>query len=89
MRAGSPPRRWTRAGDTAAALPALDALTDAGLFDGLLDESSATARTMEQLARRYDDRHYLALAYCGQALCAAYGGQPMSDVEISCCRPHR
>ena len=69
------------AGDTAAALPALDALTDAGLFDGLLEESSATARTMEQLARRYDDRHYLAIAYSGQALSAAYGGPPMSDVE--------
>ena len=69
------------AGDTAAALPALDALTDAGLFDGLLEESSATARTMEQLARRHDDRHYLALAYCGQALSAAYGGPTISDVE--------
>ena len=63
------------------ALPALDALTDAGLFDGLLEHSFATARTMEQLARRYDDRHYHAIAYSGQALSAAYGGDPDSDAE--------
>ena len=71
----------TLAGDTRAALPALDALTDAGLFDGLLENSFATARTMEQLALRYDDRHYLALAYCGQGLSAAYDDEPMSDAE--------
>jgi predicted ATPase/DNA-binding SARP family transcriptional activator len=74
------------AGDTAAALPALDALTDAGLFDGLLVESSATARAMEHLAHRYDDGHYLAIAFSGEVLSAAYGGPAMSDYEIKLAR---
>jgi predicted ATPase/DNA-binding SARP family transcriptional activator len=70
-----------RAGDTPDALPALDALTDAGLFDGRVDQSRATARAMMQLARRHGDLHFQAIAGSGLALSAAYGGEPDPDVE--------
>ena len=69
-----------RAGDSATALPALDVLTDAGLFDGRLADSAATARTMQDLAHRSRDLLYLALGYCGVSLSATYGGTP-SDSE--------
>ena len=68
-------------GDTPYALPALDALTDAGLFDGQVDQSSATSRAMMQLARRHGDLHFQALAGSGIALATAYGGNPDPDAE--------
>ena len=69
------------AGDTPYVLPALDALTDAGLFDGQVDQSSATSLAMMQLARRHGDLHYQAIAGSGIALAAAYGGHPHPGVE--------
>ena len=72
-----------RAGDTPYALPALDALTDAGLFDGRVDHSSTTARAMMQLARRHGDLHFQAIAGSGLALAAAYGGDPDPDAETA------
>jgi hypothetical protein len=63
-----------RAGDTAAALPALDALTDAGLFDGRLDESGRTALAMLDLGGRHGDLLYVALGHSGVALSGAYAG---------------
>jgi hypothetical protein len=41
---------------------------------------------MEHLAHRYDDRHYLAIAFSGEVLSAAYGGPAMSDYEIKLAR---
>ena len=75
-RRGTPPRRRavTTAGDSPAALPALDVLTDAGLFDGHVAESAVAAATMSDLARRHGDLLYLALGHSGVALSAAYGG---------------
>ena len=72
-----------RAGDTPYALPALDALTDAGLFDGRVDHSSTTARAMMHLARRHGDLHFQAIAGSGLALAAAYGGDPDPDAETA------
>jgi hypothetical protein len=69
------------AGDTAGALPALDALTDAGLFDGQLRESTASAGMMMELARRHHDVHFMAIAGSGLALAAAYGGHPDPDAD--------
>ena len=72
-----------------AALPALDALTDAGLFDGLLAESAATARTMERLARRARRPALPRVGLLRQALCAAYGGEPSADIDAELDRPRR
>jgi hypothetical protein len=36
---------------------------------------------MFELARRHDDRHFMALAYIGAALSSVYGGPAMPDVE--------
>jgi hypothetical protein len=54
-------------------------LTDAGLFDGRVAESAATARTMCDLAQRTGDLLYLALGYSGISLSATYGGTPSAD----------
>ena len=62
------------AGDRPAAMPALDVLTDAGLFDGHVEESATSSRTLSELARRDGDLLYLALGHSGAALSAAYGG---------------
>jgi predicted ATPase len=69
------------AGETAAALPALDALIDAGLFDGHVAQSRATAHRMMELARRHGDLHFQAIAASGLALAAAYGGHPAPDAD--------
>jgi hypothetical protein len=70
------------AGDTRVALPALDALIDAGLFDGRVEESSATAHTMMQLARRHGDLHFQSIAASGLALAPAYGGHPDPEAPL-------
>ena len=71
------------AGDTPAALPALDALIDAGLFDGHVDLSKATAHRMAELASRHGDLHFAALAGSGLALAATYGGDPDPAAETA------
>jgi predicted ATPase/DNA-binding SARP family transcriptional activator len=70
------------AGDTCAALPALDALTDVGLFDGRVEESSAAAQSMMRLARHHGDLHFQAIAASGLALASAYGGHPDPDAPV-------
>jgi predicted ATPase/DNA-binding SARP family transcriptional activator len=69
------------AGDTEAAIPALDVLTDIGLFDGRVAESGETARALKDLSRRHGDLLHLALGHSGVALAAAYGGQAGPDGE--------
>ena len=71
--------------DTQAAIPGLDALTDAGLFDGRVAESAETALKMRDLAGRYGDLLYLALGHSGVALSAAYGGfaRPGAEAELT------
>jgi predicted ATPase/DNA-binding SARP family transcriptional activator len=71
----------TRAGDRPAAMPALDVLTDAGLFDGHVAESSVTARALRDLARRHGDLLYLAIGHSGVALSAVYGALANSDTQ--------
>jgi hypothetical protein len=71
----------SRAGDSAAAIPALDVLTDAGLFDGDVAESAVSGRTLSDLARRRGDLLYLALGQSGVALSAVYGGVASPDTE--------
>ena len=86
----TPARRLARealaqAGDSPTALPALDVLTDAGLFDGHVAESAVTARTMSDLARAPGDLLYLALGHSGVSLSATYGGTPSAatDAELT------
>ena len=79
-------RNWareavTRAGDSPAALPALDVLTDAGLFDGHVADSAVSGRAVIELARRHGDLLYLVLGHSGVALSAAYGGHASPDTE--------
>ena len=69
------------AGDTEAAIPVLDVLTDIGLFDGRVAESAETARALRDLARRHGDLLHLALGHSGVALAAAYGGHAGPDGE--------
>ena len=71
----------SHAGDRPTALPALDVLTDAGLFDGRVGESAAAARTMCDLAQRSGDLLYLAIGYSGISLSATYGGTPSADSD--------
>ncbi len=70
------------AGATAAALPALDALTDAGLFDGGAD-SAATARALLELAQAQGDGLYSAIAASDIALGALYRGRRDDAAEAA------
>jgi predicted ATPase/DNA-binding SARP family transcriptional activator len=71
------------AGDTRAAMPGLDVLTDAGLFDGRVADSAATAHTLTDLARRHGDVLHLVLGHCGTVLSAHYGGTTNREAEIA------
>jgi len=69
------------AGDTHAAISPLDVLTDIGLFDGRVDDSSEAAAALRDLARRHGDLLHLALGHSSVALAAAYGGHVAPDGE--------
>jgi predicted ATPase/DNA-binding SARP family transcriptional activator len=70
------------AGDSEAAVPVLDVMTDIGLFDGRVAESGETARALRDLASRHGDLLHLALGQSSVALAAAYGGHADPDGEV-------
>lgn len=65
---------------TPAALPALDLLSDAGLFDGRLGDTTEAALAVVEIARRAGDLFFLGLGHGGLALARVYAGEA-SDAE--------
>lgn len=70
-----------RAGDQPTALPALDILTDCGLFDGRVAESAVSAEAMRRLAERVGDQLYCAIGRAGIGLSATYGRTEAVDTD--------
>ena len=65
----------------AAALPALEILADAALYDGRLHEAQLAYRSLYERARDVGDAWYWPMGWSGLALVEAYGG-PAVDPEL-------
>lgn len=67
-------RAAASAPDDVAALPALEIVADAAMYDGRLDEAHVAYSELYERARRVDDEWYRLMAWSGMVLVAAYGG---------------
>ncbi len=63
-----------RAGGSLAALPALEGLADAALYQGRLEEARALSGRLRVLGTELDDCYYADMGTVGLALATAYGG---------------
>lgn len=69
-------RALRAAPDDSARLPALEALSDAAIYRGDLDEAQRCARDLASVAASVGDRHYEVVGITNAALAMAYGGEP-------------
>jgi predicted ATPase/DNA-binding SARP family transcriptional activator len=63
------------AGASRIGLSALEALSDAALYDGRLDDSLAASEALVTLAAQLGDAYYAGLGRCAVAMATAYSGR--------------
>lgn len=75
--------------DDRRALPAYEALGDACLYSGQVDESRAAHGALAQLGERLGDVHYGSMGAISLALIDGYAGDVASDAVIDAIEPPR
>jgi predicted ATPase/DNA-binding SARP family transcriptional activator len=66
-----------------AAMPALEALGDACIYAGLIDDTLAANEELIRRADRAGDQHYRVIGVTSRAMARSYGGQPATPPEVS------